>query len=258
MQTKGYFLLGFVVGAVSGCIVSYIFYKNKGKEEQEILKDDEIDEKWDDDIADEFKRGYVPDEEVKEKLLRNWNKPPLKVSEQEAAENMHPLDSDEDDFEDYILEEDEEEPSDSPYTGSERALEASEKAVDHAKELHQAHKKNRSKSPEIVSRDFLEEAEDDFEKEEWIFWVEDGVLTDEDENIIEDPTEFIGESIDEDGFRYNNEEELIVYSYTYETIYIITKYFKAYYDTHLVTKDGINESWVRKEMNYDENEGDKT
>lgn len=261
MSTHGYFLTGAIVGVAIGFGVGYIFCKKTVKSHKIFIDDincnEEIEE---DDVSEEFKRNVDTKKlnEIREKLIKNWDKPPLPVSEEEMAENTHPVDSDEDEFGTDISEEiddNSKEPSDSPFTGSERALEAHEKNEDKLKDIHHKHQKNRSKKPEIVSKEFVEDNEDTFDKEEWIFWVEDGVVTDEDENIIDDYRRFIGDFIDESGFRYNEEDELIIFSHEYATIYEITKYFKKYSDSHLLTGDGINEKWVRSEQGY---EGDET
>lgn len=260
MKGSAYFIIGSGIGLIIGFGIGYIFYKKRSEKENIDVWDSKIeDDEVIDDVADEFKRGGNEEklEEIKEKLIRNWDKPPLSVSEEEMAENMHPVDSDEDEFEDdgnYILEESEDEQSDSPFTGSLRPLEAHETNENFAKEIHEAHQENRHMKPEMVSKEFVEDNEDTFDKEEWIFWAEDGVVSDEDENIIDDYRRFIGDFIDETGFRYNEEDELIIFSHEYATIYEITKYFKKYSDTHMLTKDGINEDWVRREMEY---EGDK-
>ena len=267
MKANGYFLVGSGVGLLIGFGIGFIFCKKTVKSHKVFVEgfdeDREVEESKEDDVKEEFKRVVDSNKltEIKEKLIRNWDKPPLKVSEKEMAENMHPLDSDEDEFEvddTDILEngneDSEEEPSDSPFTGSMRPLEAHEKNEDKLKDIHHKHKKNRHMKPEMVSKEFVEDNEDTFDKEEWIFWAEDGVVSDSDENIIDDYRRFIGDFIDETGFRYNEEDELIIFSHEYATIYEITKYFKKYSDTHMLTKDGINENWVRREMEY---EGDK-
>jgi len=261
MNTHGYFLTGAIVGVAIGFGVGYIFCKKMAKREEIFIEDNKnkVTEE-EDDVSEEFKRNVDTKKlsEIREKLIKNWDKPPLPVSEEEMAENTHPVDSDEDEFGTDILEEtkdNEEEPSDSPFTGSIRALEERERDEDKLKDIHHKHQKNRSKKPEIVSKEFVEDNEDTFDKEEWIFWVEDGVVTDEDENIIDDYRRFIGNFIDESGFRYNEEDELIIFSHEYATIYEITKYFKKYSDSHLLTGDGINEKWVRREQEY---EGDET
>lgn len=260
MKANGYFLIGSSIGLLIGFGAGFLFCKKAVKNHENLIGEiEDGSEDEEDDVPEELKRGVDNKKlvEIKEKLIRNWDKPPLSVSEEEMAENMHPVDSDEDEFgiDDTDILEDDKEPSDSPFTGSLRPLEAHEKNEDKLKDIHHKHKKNRHMKPEMVSKEFVEDNEDTFDKEEWIFWAEDGVVSDNDENIIDDYRRFIGDFIDETGFRYNEEDELIIFSHEYATIYEITKYFKKYSDTHMLTKDGINENWVRSEMEY---EGDKT
>lgn len=233
------FLLGVLVGGVVGSTLTYILLNKKEGIGEKIEVDDSYDNVTDvNDIDDtsmypsNLKKMEVfknNEEEIREKLLKNWNKPPLKVSEDEMAENMHPVDSDEDDIE--ALDE----------VDNEKDLNEQE-SID----ADEYHKKNKGKKPKIISKDDLDSVPSHFETSEWVFWAGDDVVTDDDgSNVIEDPERFVGDCLDKYDFRNNDEEELYILSYEYDTLFIITKYFKSYGSTHEAVESyvGINEEW---------------
>lgn len=221
-----FFLLGVLVGGVVGSTLTYILLNKKEGIGEKIEVEDVVENLDDANKMEEFKNN---EEEIREKLLKNWDKPPLKVSEDEMAENMHPVDSDEDDIE--ALDE----------VDNEKDLNEQE-----AMDADEYHKKNNGKKPKIISKDNLDSVPSHFETSEWVFWAGDDVMTDDDgSSVIEDPERFVGDCLDKYDFRNNDEEELYILSYEYDTLFIITKYFKSYGSTHEAVESyvGINEEW---------------
>ena len=239
-----YFCGGFALGAAVASFVTYFIAMKKAEKDfwgdvNKECMDDYTDDKIGDGIntsyildndnkniendSDNEKKKYVTPPDIREKLLKNWDKPPLHVSEEEAAENMHPVDSDEDFGEDPAdCEEDDDEDDD--------RLEGVEKdgPVDIAYEADKFHKEHVNDPPEIISDEEAGSVPAHFDVEEWIFWVEDGVMTDEDEQEITDFERFIGDTLDKSEFRNNDEEETYVLSYEFDTLYHIVKYFQSY------------------------------
>lgn len=226
-----FFLLGVLVGGVVGSTLTYILLNKKEGIGEKIEVDDVVENLDDTNKMEEFKNN---EEEIREKLLKNWDKPPLKVSEDEMAEHMHPTDSDEDEFEDA---------SDTPFDEVDNNHDL---GIQESIENDEYHKKNKGKKPKIISKDDLDSVPSHFETSEWVFWAGDDVVTDDDgSNVIEDPERFVGDCLDKYDFRNNDEEELYILSYEYDTLFVITKYFKSYGSTHEAVESyvGINEEW---------------
>ena len=226
-----YFCGGFVLGGAVASLVTYLITK---RIEEKKFWDDVDCECEKDEIGDGInasyilteedgdtveKKKYVTPPEIREKLLKNWDKPPLHVTEEEMAENMHPLDSDEDFGED---------PSD--FEDEDDRIEGVEKdgPVDIAYEADKYHKEHVNDPPKIISYEESSEIPPHFDVQEWIFWVEDGVMTDEDEQVVDDYERFVGDTLDKSEFRNNDEEETYVVSYEFDTLYHIVKYFQSY------------------------------
>jgi hypothetical protein len=62
------------------------------------------------------------------------------------------------------------------------------------------------------------------------YYQEDDVITDEDENKIENELELVGEALDKFGFRDNDEQVVHVRNYEKKTDYEVIKVFAAYRD----------------------------
>ena len=224
MKTKPlFFLCGIVFGGIIGSVTTYIFMSKKEGIGEKI----EVEE-------EESNQSREVNEEIREKLLKNWDKPALKVTEEEMAEHMHPTDSDEDEFEDT---------NDTPFDEVDNIHDL---GLQEAQEADEYHKKNKGKKPKIISKGDLDSVPSHFETSEWIYWAVDDVVTDDDgTSVIDDPERFVGGSLIKYDFKSNNEEELYVLSYEFDTLFIITKYFKSFGETHEASESyvGINEEW---------------
>lgn len=252
MKTKRNYILigGFVVaGLVIGGIIVYEVYKAKKrkKEEEEIEK--ELAE-WDDfevfeDDPEEYEErpltkedqeivlhnircniegparrnpdgnyytdDYISEDEVKA-LFSSENdedEHPLISDglEKELAENEHPLDDGED-----------------VHEYSEEELEALEEDY----ENNEFYLKNRNRPPRIISENAVKDLPNSFDTEEWIYWAKDDVMTNEEEEPIEDFMRFVGDELDRFEWRDNDESEAWVVSYEFMTVYHVVKYMRSY------------------------------
>ena len=242
-----YFLGGFGIGAAIGSLVGYLiatkkaekdFWDNNANDEDE----EDTNEISSDGINEEYKkdRNYINGEskkyetppEIKEKLLKNWEVPSFNVSDKEAAEHMHPVDSDEDYGESGDVYEKDDENEENEYTNDPENMtdEEYEEEMEmiEAKNAYEERQKNKDKEPEIIFPDNLGAVPPSFDEEEWIFWAEDDVITDENEEEIKDYQRFIGNLMNTDNFKESDEDELYVISYEYECVYHIVKYFRSY------------------------------
>ena len=244
-----YFLGGFGVGAAISSFVTYMIVMKKA--EKEFWAENETDENDDEDhesdgINEEYKENrnyinigegkkYETPPEIREKLLKNWEVPSAHVSESEMAENMHPVDSDEDFGEEDDDREGLETLTDEEY---DEEMEMAE-----AEEAYYKRKEEMNLPPEIIDMGNLGAVDPTTDTQEWIYWAPDDIITDEDENEIPDYMRFVGECLDFNHFRDNDEEEMYVLSHEYDCLYHIVKYFASFADKKM------------QEMGYtDENE----
>lgn len=239
------FLAGLVIGGV--LVYEAIKAKKRADENKEIEK--ELNEDLEGVFEDEYPSDrdsenvmYTPEEitenERREALLKNWNKPPIgkgATLEEEMAESEHPMDSDEDENENFKRLED-----DSPsYNDEMNALEKSAEA-------DKFYKEHKEEPPRIISEDDASDLPAGIEKVEWIFWDKDEIITNEEEEVIEDFKRFVGDCLDE--FMYDsNDETILVLSYEFMSLYSVTRYFLSYTEK----KEGDERYYEDLRSNYE-------
>lgn len=235
------FVSGIVVGGAAGVFGSMKYFQNKYKkqyeEDHEALEayygyTDEYqrvpheDEEMDDGVnsPDAISRpsGRMSAEEraeIKKKLNRNWEETTNyagmykidKEVEQQLAESRHPLDQGE---------EGEEDPEDDV-----EELTPEEEAFDE-------HQKNKNKPPKIISAETYAELPANIDQETLYFYSYDEILTDENEETVDEPEYLIGDSLTKYGFVDNDEQIIFVMNYALNTCYEIQKVNASWTDTH--------------------------
>lgn len=153
-------------------------------------------------------------EEVREALLRDWNRPSL-LTPNDPAESEYPKEDDD--------EEDEEE--DDPEDEFEKE---NEELDEQAKKADEFYRKNRHKPPKIISEKDLGDVPEEFDSIQWDYFTEDDVMADEDLREILDYKRFIGDLLDKFDFRNNDEDMLYILSYEFACVYEITKQVRSY------------------------------
>lgn len=206
-----YFLLGFGIGTVTG-IIGHKLYADK------ILKihQEELDEYYD--INESYlrknteevnpvphTRDLTPDEkrEIKEKLSKNYEETTnyAAMYKGSAANYEHPVDSDEDEDEDIVEETDD----------------------DIALEQTLEHQETKDRSPKIISVEALGDLPPRIDMQTLFFYTDNEVLTNEEDEEIEDPGYFLGDALDKYDFRNNDEERIYVLNYATDTCYDVQK-----------------------------------
>lgn len=141
------------------------------------------------------------------------------VEADDEAESQHPIDSDED--EDGDGQNIEEDPKEEYEESSEEEL---------AMEMDKEREKNKGRAPKIISVDSLGELPNYVSHETLFFYVLDETVTDENENVIDDPERLIGDALWKYNFAYNDDETTIyVRNYDLDTVYEVTKQNSAFY-----------------------------
>lgn len=201
---KNYIFGGVILGSiVTAGIIIYKVYQTKKKSI------------WDD--SDVKEREYVDapainpevSDEVREALLKDWNRPSLLSPESEVT--MASIESPEDDEEDPIKEEEKEE-------------------LEHAEEMDREYKENKGRPPKIISAKDLGSVPEGYEEVIWDYYKFDDTVADEDMNEIVDYQRFIGDALDKFDFRNNDEDTLYVLSYEFAAVYEINKLYLSFSD----------------------------
>lgn len=148
-------------------------------------------------------------ESIKEKLTRNYEqttnyariyreKHGGDFDEDAAAENEHPTED-----------------------------ESMEAQAEAATAEHQA---NMNRPPALISEDSLGDLPGYIDQKVLFFYREDGVLTDEEDNAIDDPDYLLGTCLDKYDFRGSDERTIFVRNFAMDTVYEIQKVDAAFYD----------------------------
>lgn len=85
------------------------------------------------------------------------------------------------------------------------------------------HEKNRNRKPKIISVDELGDLEAYIEEKTLFYYTYDDVLTDEDDNEIDNPGYLVGDCLEKYDFANNDENVIYVLNYSIDTCYEIQK-----------------------------------
>lgn len=85
------------------------------------------------------------------------------------------------------------------------------------------HNRNKNKSPKIISLEATENLPNWIAMEVLLYYTEDNVITDEDDQIIDEAHRLIGNCLDKYGFAENDEKEIYVLNPSLDTCYNIVK-----------------------------------
>lgn len=271
MNTKSImiFLGGMAAGAVTGVLGVKTYYKKKYEADHAALEEyyrgvdkyarQDHDEEEDDGINSPETRpgGRMSAEErkeIKEKLNRNWEGTTNYAgmyrvkdghTEGKLAEAQHPLDQGEPG---------EEDPGDiSPecrncayYDTEEGYCNAAEEHVNEddscsdfkvredtaEEEAFESHQKNKNRQPKIISAEAYSELPAHIDKEVLYFFAHDEMLTDDNEEPVEEPERLVGDALTKYGFNESDEMIIFVMNYAQDTCYEIQKLDSSWTDTH--------------------------
>ena len=241
------FVGGIIVGAVAGGTTVYFISKKKTEARiDELIKKYEVNDTQKEaekkiDIPDEYKRQgstsnkidaessgaepdrYLTDEEkqkIKEKLQKNNNKtieyakmytsPVVTIDE---SSNDISSDSDEDE-----LEEDDDDDDDD----EEELIEQETVNI-----FDVATNRSKGRDPRIISEDAAEDLPSIYSRCT-LFVYDDGFVSDEEDNIIENPSMLLGGCLDKYNFLDSNENCIFVQNYNLHTVYEVQKAHENY------------------------------
>ena len=263
------FFGGMVSGAAAGILGVRTYYKKKYEKDYAALEEyyrgvdkyarQDHDEDEDDGInSPETRPGgrMTPEErkEIKEKLNRNWEgttnyagmyRVKDGLTEQQLAEAQPPLDQGEDGETDpgdiepmcqncayfdseegYCTVSEEHVNDDDSCSDFKVGVETPEE------EAFEDHQKNKNRPPKIISDEAYGELPAHIDKEVLYFFAQDEMLTDDNEEPVEEPERLIGDALTKYGFNESDEMIIFVMNYSLDTCYEIQKLDSSWTDTH--------------------------
>lgn len=113
------------------------------------------------------------------------------------------------------------------YEALENALEdTSEEAV--ARAAHEDHQANKDRPPKIISEDALGELPGYIDQKTLFFYRLDDTVTDEEDEIVDDPEYLLGDCLDKYNFRESDEKTIFVRNFALDTVYEVQKVEAAF------------------------------
>lgn len=99
-------------------------------------------------------------------------------------------------------------------------------------EAFDEHQKNKNKPPRIISEEAYSNLSPSVDQKTLYFYTEDEVLTDENEEMLDDPETYVGDALTKYGFNESEEMIIFVMNYALDTCYEIQKVDASWSDTH--------------------------
>lgn len=106
------------------------------------------------------------------------------------------------------------------------------KSISPEEEIFDNYQKNKNKPPKIISAEDYSNLPAHIDQEVLYFYAYDEMLTDDEEEPVEDPAILIGDALTKYGFADNDEQIIFVMNYATETCYEIQKVDASWTDTH--------------------------
>lgn len=238
-----FFLAGSVIGGIVGGLIAKKATEEKCDKEMDILRDIYLDKvevasAWsDEELMTEEEMAdlldFVENDEIdrREKLLKNWDKPPLKSTsefEKDLAESEHPLDSDEDE-------------SDNAY------FEDEVRADNDSADIHGYYEEHKNDPPKILSDEESGDINPGVEVVEWTYFAKDDTMVDGDDQIVPDFRRFVGHLLDDSGWIDDTDaDDINILSTEYMNLYKITKLYRKFSDmdaAHHQVYDELNAAY---------------
>ena len=215
------FVAGLIVGAGSGVLATWQYFKQKYEAQAQEEIQDALDY-----IRETQPYGYKGEsimeddaeinptdsnlDEIKEKLLKNEAQTTNYASMYKNKNEVDPVQAKFKEAEDLAeVETDEETPEE---------------------QANREHQENRNKPPQIISVEEYENLPAYITHETLYYYHYDEIVTDDNDNEIPDPETYIGDALDKYGFRESDEAIIFVMNYATDTAYEIQRVMGGYTD----------------------------
>lgn len=209
------FAAGTLVGGIAGIFGSKKYFEKKAKKtiDERCLELEEYYEH-----NDEFKRVKLNDElkEVTTNTGRENGILPTNERDQLRNSKYEKIRTDYKGIykSQYVDPAEKEHPEDDSDADSERAFDE--------------HQQNKKRPPRIISFQTLGELGNEWEEKTLMYYIENDVLTTEEDVPIEDRELLVGDCLDKYGFVNSDEEIIYVQNFTLNTVYEVQKIFSEY------------------------------
>lgn len=201
LATRGYFRKQFAEKADAEIAEMEEYFHKKQQELVDLFNEDEFQEKVEE-PAESKKSEEEVKASIKEKLTRNY----------EQTTNYAKMYRTEEELEEDGL-------ADAVEVDSEEAR---------ARAAHEDHQANKNRPPKIISEDALGEIPAYVEHKVLFFYRLDDTITDEEDQVIDDPEYLLGDALDKYNFRESEENIIFVRNFALDTVYEIQKLDSAF------------------------------
>ena len=215
------FVAGLIVGAGSGVLATWQYFKQKYEAQAQEEIQDALDY-----VRESQPYGYRGEQimdddaeinptdsnldEIKEKLLKNEAQTTNYASMYKKKNEVDPVQEKFREAEDLAdVETNEETPEE---------------------QANREHQENRNKPPQIISVEEYENLPAYITHEVLYYYHYDEIVTDDDDNEIPDPETYIGDALDKYGFRESDEPIIFVMNHATDTAYEIQRVMGGYTD----------------------------
>ena len=97
-----------------------------------------------------------------------------------------------------------------------------------ARVAHEDHQSNKDRPPKIISEDSLGELPGYIDQKVLFFYRLDDTITDEEDQLIDDPDYLLGDCLDKYNFRESDEKTIFVRNFALDTVYEVQKVEAAF------------------------------
>lgn len=245
LKMIGCFVAGLGVGGGAGFLITNKLFKKKAEDEiQETI--DRLEEQYAESNTTYIRQTLVnpveeneledqnesddnsesPDKEVdviqakdlreiRERLKRNWDVTTNYAAMYQAKES------------------DGEDPAESEHPEEDDNSEEVEMFADGehqspVEEAHELHQHTKYKEPTLISVEDLGDLPAHVDQKTLYYYQEDGVMTTEEDELIDDPCVFVGHCMEKYDFEDNEEDRIFVMNYGQDTVYEVQKIFGSY------------------------------
>lgn len=107
-----------------------------------------------------------------------------------------------------------------------------DKPIDNGDESYEEydHAKNKNRPPMRIRPEDVGDVDNYYDHVELFYYTYDDILTDEDENVIEDRLRIVGDCLDKYGFNDDDDDTMFVQNFELSTVYEIAKVDAAFQD----------------------------
>lgn len=186
------------------------------KKREKLVPEEELEEEEEEQEKNQ-RMNTEEMKEIREKLKKNWNETTNYAAMYQVRKK------DEKDEEGSIYEgiangPEDDDPEEEDFIEEDKKVKA----------LHEAHQRTKNRAPKIISSEAVSDLPPNIDLVSLRYYQDNDVLITENEELVDDPGNLVGDCLTKYGFDENSEEIIYVMNYSQDTVYEIQKIFSSY------------------------------